>query len=101
VLVTARGHMSAQRFMGVPPDVGLEQAVLTSSFGAAANATGNVVMYPDIHNVFEELLFRGVEMDLLIFEILVRRQSLRVPTPLCRILDVRALTRACADVGLL
>ena len=52
--------------------MGLEQAVHTSSFGAAANATGNVVMYADVYHAFEELVFRGIEVDLILFEILVR-----------------------------
>jgi hypothetical protein len=33
-----------QRFLSVPPDMGLEQAMLTSATGAAANSSGNVVM---------------------------------------------------------
>lgn len=63
----------AQRFFNLPPDLGLEQAVATSTVGSAtANTTGNVVMYPDDANRFEELMFRGVEIDLMLFEILVR-----------------------------
>jgi hypothetical protein len=60
-----------QRFLNVPPDMGLEQAVLTSAAGAAANSTGNVVMYPDVYGAVEELIFRGVEVDLIVFEMLV------------------------------
>lgn len=51
--------------------MGLEQTVTASSLGAAANAVANVVMYADESNCFEELLFRGVEIDLMLFEILV------------------------------
>lgn len=50
----------------------LEQNAATTAFGAAANYGGNVVMYPDPHLAVEELIFRGVEFDLLLFEMLVR-----------------------------
>lgn len=52
--------------------MGLEQTVAASTIGTAANSVANVVMYADESNQFEELLLRGVEIDLMLFEILVR-----------------------------
>lgn len=65
-----RSKTYIQRFLSVPPDMGLEQAMLTSATGAAANSSGNVVMYPDVHRAVEELVFRGVEVDIIVFEML-------------------------------
>ena len=64
-----------QRFFNIPPDMGLEQTVAASTIGTAANSVANVVMYADESNQFEELLLRGVEIDLMLFEILVRAVS--------------------------
>jgi hypothetical protein len=62
----------AQRFFNIPPDMGLELTVAASTIGTAVNSVANVIMYADESNQFEELIFRGVEIDLMLFEILVR-----------------------------
>ncbi len=68
----------------------------TSSFGAAANTTGNVVMYADVYHAYEELVFRGIELDLVLFEILVllRRHSV------CVFCTCFAVTRHCPKIRL-
>ena len=84
-----------QRFLQIPPDMNLEANVQGSSFGAAAQTGGHVIMYADPSLAVEELIFRGVELDLILFDLLVRASACLRAQVLGRAVHVCLCLRLC------
>ncbi|RYG50600.1 hypothetical protein EON66_11665, partial [archaeon] len=59
-----------QQIMNLPPDI-VSESVMSTSSGAATQASRLTYIMPDKRYRFESVMFRGIEYDLLLFDMLV------------------------------